>query len=366
MQIVGIILTVNNYALLQKALRSLVATKYFKLKLLVWDNGSDENIERNLQREFPNIDFLRSPINLGFAEGNNRAIAYALKKYNPDYFLLFNNDAVAESNLFKTCLPHLTRQMDLLSPTIVLDENRGIDNVGIDYFRSGYAHGRLEPGNRANLISGCCLFVSRRLVRKSFALFGWLFNPLYFSYAEDLELGLRARLLGAKYRVLNIPLVSHRRLATLGEKNQFRDFISWRNLLWTIITVWPRRTIFKNWPYVAWGQIVANVLYIWDGNITLFPHVYLSTLKHLPELLHMRTKISKATNMNQEIKFDEVFIGKIACWSVFLRNRKIYRIGKFLQSTYKKIFTAQSIVGIHLLSMLYDQFRQGVFQIFIP
>lgn len=336
MTISAIILTVNNYSLLKKSLSSLYKTNFSSLRILVFDNGSTADVCGKLKQDFPQVEVLRSASNLGFAQGNNRAIGYALKQYHPDYFLLFNNDAVADRSLFKVCVPHLRKNIDLLCPTTILDQNRGIDNIGIDYFRSGYAHGRLLPDNSANLISGCCLFISRRLVQKSFALFGWVFNPLFFSYAEDLELALRARLLGAKARVLNDKLVVHKRSVTYGEENRFRIFISWRNLLWTVITTWPLSTIIRNSQYVFGGQIIAGALYAWDGDFWLFPHVYLSTLKNLFRLLKVRKKIMRSIRKTETL--ENVFAGNIANWSTFLGNRKIYRLGHALKLIYDRFF----------------------------
>ncbi|MFZ5845615.1 MAG: glycosyltransferase [Patescibacteria group bacterium] len=332
MTICAIILTVNNYALLKKSLTSLYQTHFPQLKIFVFDNGSTVNLLNKLRRDFPQVEVWREEKNLGFAEGNNRAIVATLLRYRPDYFLLFNNDALAHPDLFKVCLPYLKQGVDLLSPTILLSGGRGIDNVGIDYFRSGYAHSRLLPHNPAQLPSGCCLFISRAFVRKNLKLFGWVFNPLFFSYAEDLELGLRAKLFGAQTRVLDSALVTHRRLGTLGEANLFRHFVSWRNLLWTVITTWPRATIRRNFGYILWGQLVINALYLWDGKFWLFPRIYLSTLKHLKELLATRRKIMAAVCRPQAL--EQVFVGDIARWSIFLKGRKLYRMGRALKSVY--------------------------------
>lgn len=336
MKITAIVLTLNNYPLLKQSLRSLLANNYKKLSMLVWDNGSTEDLANKIVQDFPTVEVLRSPTNLGFAQGNNKAITYALKKHNPDYFLLFNNDAVAKRNLLDSCLPYLRQNVDLLSPTILLSKARGIDNVGIDYFRSGYAHGRLEPHNPANLVSGCCLFVSREFVQKNFKLFGWLFNPLFFSYAEDLDLGLRAKLLGAKSTVLDSALVVHERLGTLGEANVFRHYISWRNLLWIVITTWPVKTIIKNFTFLVEGQLIIQALYLWDGKFWLFLKIYLSTLKHVPELLAIRRKIMIAVRYPEAL--EEVFAGNIARWSSLLAGRKLYHMGHALRLTYDRIF----------------------------
>lgn len=330
LKIACIILTVDNYSLLEKSITSLLACRYSNLSISVFDNGSKQPIKKWLKKDFPKVEYVRSKKNLGFAEGNNRAISHILKTSNPDYFLLFNNDAVANEKLFKECLPHLENRVGLLCPAIMLSGRRGIDNVGIDYYRSGYSFNRLDLGNKAELVSGCCLFVSVGFAKSSFVKFGWLFNPMFFSYGEDLELGLRAKLLGGRTKVLDKYLVVHGRLGTLGEGSKFQEYMAWRNLLWTIITTWPAEDIFRNLWFIIWGQITVSVIYLWDGNPFLFPRVYISTFKYIPKLVRIRKKVQSAYKEKMG-SLDDIFVGNIANWDMFLKDRKILRIGKYLR-----------------------------------
>ena len=65
--------------------------------VVVVDNGSsDDSVTRigqwiDSDRNNISVELLPLDKNYGFAMGNNKGIAYA-RKYNPDYYLLLNND----------------------------------------------------------------------------------------------------------------------------------------------------------------------------------------------------------------------------------------------------------------------------------
>lgn len=332
-----IILTLDNYELLSKSIKSLIDCRYTNLKIFVFDNGSKQPIEKYLRRDFPKVEYLKSNKNLGFAEGNNRAVAHALKKDNPDYFLLFNNDAQAKQTLFKICLPYLNQGIDLLSPTIILSKGGGVDNVGIDYYHSGFSFARKKKGNKAGLVTGCCLFVSRKFVERSFNTVGWLFNPLYFSYIEDLELAVRSKLFGAKTLVLDDSLVVHKGLGTMGRNNQYQMYLTWRNMLWTVLTVWPSILVLKNLGYILIGNLVMMLVHFWDLNFSIFPKVYFSTVFHLRELLNTRILIQKAAVKKRAL--DGIFQEGMGDWKMLLGDRKLYWMGRSLFLRIEKVFT---------------------------
>ena len=64
-------------------------------KIIVVDNGSTNNSGEELQKKYKgnkNIDIIINKENLGFAKGNNLGYKYAVKKYNPDFIIVINND----------------------------------------------------------------------------------------------------------------------------------------------------------------------------------------------------------------------------------------------------------------------------------
>jgi len=93
--VTAIVLNWCDEALTADCLRSLLASDYRALRILLVDNGSTDNSYEQLRESFPNIEFLQTGNNLGYTGGNNRGIERALKD-DPDYVLILNNDTVIE------------------------------------------------------------------------------------------------------------------------------------------------------------------------------------------------------------------------------------------------------------------------------
>jgi len=93
MDVSVIIATRNTCALTRDAIRSVLDSREpLAVEILVFDNGSTDNTSAALPREFPQIQFIRSEKNLGFA----RAVNLAAKKSAGEFLLLLNSDARPE------------------------------------------------------------------------------------------------------------------------------------------------------------------------------------------------------------------------------------------------------------------------------
>jgi N-acetylglucosaminyl-diphospho-decaprenol L-rhamnosyltransferase len=85
------IVSFNTRELLGPALRSVQAQQLADWEIVVVDNGSDDGSADMVAREFPAVQLISNPTNLGFAAANNQAIAAT----TGEYVLLLNSDAVA-------------------------------------------------------------------------------------------------------------------------------------------------------------------------------------------------------------------------------------------------------------------------------
>ena len=87
-----IILNWNGRDLLRRFLPSVVEHSDSSIsRIVVADNGSDDDSIEVLEREFPQVEILRLEKNFGFAEGYNRAV----KAIECKYTILLNSDAAA-------------------------------------------------------------------------------------------------------------------------------------------------------------------------------------------------------------------------------------------------------------------------------
>lgn len=97
------------------------------------------------------------------------------------------------------------------------------------------------------------------LIRKDFVdMFGYLFDPDYFIYAEDLDLGLRIRLNGKKILFEPKSIIYHMHSVTMQKRSKaFATFLMERNLLVTFFKIMSARSIFAYSPYVLFARLIA-------------------------------------------------------------------------------------------------------------
>lgn len=93
-----ILVNYNGYEDTIECIRSLKDINYSNYKIIVVDNGSTKEPDKN-QLEYikKNSEYLISEENLGFSGGNNFGMRYA-RKFNPKYFMLLNNDTVVKKD----------------------------------------------------------------------------------------------------------------------------------------------------------------------------------------------------------------------------------------------------------------------------
>ena len=94
MKILVIVVTYNGMQWLEKCLGS-VAESVEPADLFVVDNASSDGSADYVQKHFPKAKLVRNAQNLGFAEGNNLGLRYALEQ-GYDYIYLLNQDAWLE------------------------------------------------------------------------------------------------------------------------------------------------------------------------------------------------------------------------------------------------------------------------------
>lgn len=99
-----IIVHYNTFLLTADCLRSLFRhTREVQLEVIVVDNGSKDRSAIELLQEFPQVRLITSPVNLGFAGGNNLGIQAA----TGEYILLLNSDTLLTEDSISKSLAHL-------------------------------------------------------------------------------------------------------------------------------------------------------------------------------------------------------------------------------------------------------------------
>src|SRR5260221_1582740 len=95
MQVSIIIINYNTFTLTSNCIRSVIEyTGDVDYEIILVDNASTECNPETFLKEFPQIKLIKSPVNGGFAYGNNIGI----EKASGDYILLLNSDTLLKEN----------------------------------------------------------------------------------------------------------------------------------------------------------------------------------------------------------------------------------------------------------------------------
>ncbi len=184
------------------------------------DNGSNDGSDLAVAERHPDVELLRTGVNLGFAAGNNVGIRRALER-GADWILLLNNDAVAEPGLRNALEAAATARPDagLLACKILLEDGVTVQYAGASFnARLGYS-GRVDTDGRDELrdvgrADGAALAVSRAALEQA-----GLLDESLFLYVEDVEWSLRVRRAG--FAVVFVPAARVRHKGSTASGGRF-------------------------------------------------------------------------------------------------------------------------------------------------
>lgn len=120
-KLVFVILHYKNISDTLECIESIRLLNLEYIKIVVVENGSLDSSTEELKKQLKSIDVVFNDKNYGFAKGNNSGILYAKNKYNPDYYVVINNDiTIEEANIVSEISKiYGLHEFDVLGPKIV-------------------------------------------------------------------------------------------------------------------------------------------------------------------------------------------------------------------------------------------------------
>jgi N-acetylglucosaminyl-diphospho-decaprenol L-rhamnosyltransferase len=238
MDISVIILSYNTRDLLGECLRSVAADSgALAVETIVVDNASTDGSAEMVAREFPEVTLMASETNLGFAGGNNVALARCAGRYA----LLLNADAALHPGALAALAGYLDAHphVGAVGPRLLNSDGSfqpsafGFPTLGrmalvttqLSRLLLGHAErGRIyrpEAPMAVDWVTAACLMVRRETI----AAVGLLDETFFFDY-EDVDWCLRMRNAGWEVHAVPAAVVTHHRWqskAQLGEQWLFGD-----------------------------------------------------------------------------------------------------------------------------------------------
>lgn len=311
----AIILNWNGKDVIVDCIESLLLQDYASKEIIVVDNGSaDGSLEMIREKYKGKIILIENGANLGFAEGCNVGIRAA----KGEFIALVNSDSAMRADWMTEMVKGIRKSVSIgmcACKIYFWKQDGTIENTGQTISRDGLGRtrGRLEKDTgqydtRSAVFcpSGCAALYRRKMLDEC-----GLFDEKFFAYADDIDIGLRGRLVGYKCFYVPTAIAYHRLSASFGLLSPLKAFLLERNRLWVVIKCFPLPHLLMS-PFYTVARYFYHFIGIFQhkgpaahyvdkislGSLAfIMLKVYLSTLYHLPHLLKERRAISKKSKV---------------------------------------------------------------------
>ena len=250
-----VIVNYNGKELLDTILKSIKKSTFRDYEIIVVDNDSGDGSLEFVKKNHKNARLVQNKENLGYSGINS-----ALRHCRGEYILFLNNDMELDKNCISNLVKTLKSDKDcvMAAPKLVNFYDKRLKSGGTWVSRAFYnGHVKSEGNENVKEIP----YIGVGLIKKSFVdMYGYLFDPDYFIYAEDLDLGLRIRLSRKKILFAPDALIYHMHaMATQKIKKSYTTYLMERNLLTTQLKILSLKNVMLFFPYAEFARFVAIV-----------------------------------------------------------------------------------------------------------
>jgi GT2 family glycosyltransferase len=297
----------NGMKWLGNCLQSLARQDLSVFDTLIVDNGSIDGSVAYIKENYPQINIVSLPSNTGFANAANIGIG---KSVTP-YIVLLNPD----TEVYPDWLSNLLNRIENSPPEIAainsqmlrMDDRELIDDAGdmLSWYGAATKRGHNQPATdfdeEEEVFSPCA---GASLYRRDFLLKTGGFDPAFFAYLEDMDLGIRGRLLGYRYLYFPKAKVLHKGHGSNIQLSRYVELVT-RNRLLLFAKNIPSSLLLKHGAKLLYGQVYFLAAYArpWSSI-----KGYLSFIAWLPNTVRKRRRALNAMTM-EPAEFDPL-LGK--------------------------------------------------------
>ena len=338
-----IIINYNGYHLLKNCLNSIIKNSFNNYEIIIADNGSTDNSIKKIQIDFKNyltkIKIVDLKKNLGPALARNEASKIA----TGDLIAFLDNDTEVDKNwilealkLFKTNPKIGAVQCKLL----LLDEKNKIDYVGellgnLGFLKSIAHYGEIDRDqyNQNHIILAAKS--AGMFIRKKAFIDAGKFDPSYFIFLEETDLGWRNWLVGYQNIFCPKSIVYHKfssskNIVDSNFNNYLIRFHGTKNYIQTLIKNLSTNNLIKILPIhiFLWFSLATFLLF--TGKFKSSKNIYRGifwNITHLKQTLIKRKKIQK----NRKVSDNYLFINQ----KLIIKTNFFLYVKKYFESQQK-------------------------------
>lgn len=226
----------NQPAVTLDFLKSVAAnTKQDEVEVILVDNGCDEDHSLAFRAIYPEIVYLQSEKNLGFAGGNNLAVKVA----RGEFLLFLNNDTEITHQLIEILISELqaNTNIGLISPLITYFDDPGViqyagftpmnyltcRNEGIGNMEKNVGQYK-EESRETGFCHGAAMMCRSAVLPEV-----GLMEEMFFLYYEELDWCEKFKKSGKKIWFTGRAVVFHKESMSVGKESEIKTYFMTRN-----------------------------------------------------------------------------------------------------------------------------------------
>ncbi len=210
-------------------LSSLRLITYPKIEIIIVDNASPKDDPSILKKNFSEIIFIQSSVNLGFAGGNNLGVRSAKGKY----VLFINNDTEVEPGFLEPLVAKCEsdKRIGAVSPkikfyyqpdTIQFSGQAPINHYTMRSYGYGYGAkdiGQFDKDALTNFVHGAAMMMPISVIKQV-----GLMPESYFLYYEELDWCSSIKRAGYQLWYVHNSTILHKESVSTGKMTPFKTY----------------------------------------------------------------------------------------------------------------------------------------------
>ncbi|MCX6164295.1 MAG: glycosyltransferase family 2 protein, partial [Ignavibacteriae bacterium] len=239
-------------------MNSVYRQTYGNIEVLVVDNNSSDNSLDLIKSQFKDVKIINTGYNAGWGVGCNIGI----EESKGELISVINNDAFLDNACIEEMVKAILLKNDYGScacKILLSDENEKIEVVGLSIYKDGMAISRGRHENKTEyskseevFCASDCVCLYRREMLNEIGLY----DPDFFMYANDSDIGWRQQLYGWKCIYNPMALAYHAHSKSAGNYSDFKAFYVERNRLYVAFKYFPLFDFILSFYYSLYRYIL--------------------------------------------------------------------------------------------------------------